>query len=150
MRTIDLQAPISKYFSWKNALFLPTWERFALESDGLSDDVLDRLLHLFLKLDQVRDFLGKAIIIHVAYRPPAYNVAIGGAKDSAHQALREMEAAADFHVQGMPVLEAQKRIYYENKLDEWEMRMENNGKGAGWIHLDTRVPPPGGKRFFKP
>lgn len=150
MRTYDLQAPISKYFCYKHALFLPSWDRYAEEKDGLTDQVLDRLTHLFLKLDLVQDFLGAPLIIHVAYRPQAYNQKIGGAKDSAHMALRDLEAAADFHPQKMGILAAQKRIYQEKKLEEWGMRMENLGNQPNWIHLDTRIPLPGGKRFFKP
>lgn len=34
-------------------------------------------------------------------------------------------------------------------LDAWKIRMEDNGEGATWIHLDNRKPGPSG-RYFPP
>lgn len=45
-------------------------------------------------LQELRDRLGKPIILHSVYRSPAYNRAIGGASQSVHMSF----GAADFHV----------------------------------------------------
>ncbi len=150
MRSLNLSTQISKYFTWEDALWLPTWSRAGNESDGLTDEILDRLLPLFLIADSVQDFLNKRLIIHVAWRPIQYNQLIGGAKNSAHIAYHGTDAAMDFHVQGLPVHAAQKLLLEANKLEEWGLRMENNGEHATWIHLDTREPLPGHPRYFTP
>lgn len=152
MRDIVVTDQISKYFKWLDALWLPSWNRIATEQDGLNDDILDRLLRLFLIADSVRDFFALPVIIHVAWRSPKYNRMIGGAADSAHMASRLNEAAIDFHVSGHggSLCDGmRKKILAANKLEQWNMRMENNGENAGWIHLDTRIPLPGHSRYFK-
>lgn len=153
MREINFTDQISKYFKWKDALWLPSWNRYANEQDGLDDDILDRLLRLFLIGDSVREFVGAPIIVHVAWRSKQYNHMIGGARDSTHMASRGDEAAFDFHVSGYHGSKCQvikDKILKANKLEEWKLRMENNGEGASWIHLDTRQPAPGRPRYFKP
>lgn len=45
-------------------------------------------------LQELRDRIGKPIILHSVYRSPAYNRAIGGAGQSVHMSF----GAADFHV----------------------------------------------------
>ncbi len=150
MRSVDPDARISQNFTWRDALYLPTWARVGTEKDGLSDEILDRLLHLFWLADLVQEFFQKKIIIHVAWRPIQYNQLIHGARDSAHIALHGTDAALDFHVQGLPVTVAQKRILDIGMLEHWGMRMENNGETATWIHLDTRTPLPGHPRYFNP
>jgi uncharacterized protein YcbK (DUF882 family) len=57
--------------------------------------------------------------------------------------------AVDFVVKGMSCDDFKKKMLDEAKLDEWNLRMEDNGLGANWIHLDDKAPGPSG-RFFKP
>lgn len=149
MKPIHLFEPISKYFKWHDALWMPKFNRPALEKDGLNDDILNRLSGLFLIADQVVEFFDRPLVVHVAYRSEAYNTLIGGAPHSAHRAQKGTEAAFDFHVLGKDCLAAQKMILEEGCLDRWGMRMENNGD-AKWIHLDTREPLPGHPRYFLP
>jgi hypothetical protein len=160
MRNFDPNAQASSHFLYKEMLWLPSWSRLATEQDGLSDDVLDRLLFLAAKLDVVRDFFGKPLRIHVWYRPLAYNAHIGGAKNSAHVAgynaagaplaPGQMEAAVDFDVEGMSCDDARQMILKQGKLQEWGLRMEDNGAGSNWLHLDCRAPLHPGHWFFKP
>ena len=136
---------ISNYFTFKEALYLPTWKRVAKKKDGLTSDILNNLKVLFGKMDLVREYFGAPVIVHVAYRPEEYNKLVGGAHNSSHVA----GMACDFHVQGVSCDDARARILQDNKLEEWGMRMEDL-PGSGWVHLDIRQPAPGRPRFFKP
>lgn len=138
----SLSCPVSKYFSVSECLYLPQWNRIATEADGLNDTIKNNLIKLCIKLDVVRDFFNRPMMVHSMYRPQAYNDLIGGAKGSAHiEGL-----ACDFHISEMICDEARGLILPH--LEEWGMRMEDL-PGAGWCHLDLREPGPGG-RFFKP
>ena len=151
----DPKQKISDYFSVGEALYLPRWERLANEQDGLSDESKTALALLFQKMDKVRELLCVPIIVHVSYRPLAYNTLIGGAIDSSHIARligSYYVAACDFH----PLLDyatqgekcdAGKRML-TSQLDTLGLRMENNQKGSSWIHLDTH--PVVDSRFFNP
>lgn len=134
---------ISKHFSYKEALYLPTWKRAAKKEDGLTPDILSNLKNLFAKMDLVREYFNAPVAVHVAYRPDEYNRLVGGAKNSSH--LYGM--ACDFHVSGVSCDEVRARILKDNKLEEWGMRMEDL-PGSKWVHLDIRAPSP--SRFFKP
>lgn len=144
--SLDEKIPGCTYFTWREALWLPQWKRAANEQDGLTQEILDNLTHLFQKLDKVRVFFAKPISVHVAYRSPVYNALpmIKGAKNSAH--VKGM--AVDFHVVGIDCDTTRSIIMQNNMLEEWGMRMEQN-PGGRWIHLDTREPGPSG-RYFKP
>lgn len=160
MQSFKPSDSISLYFTYSEVLALPSWARLGNESDGLNDDVLARLKFLALKMDAVRIYFGKPIHVHVCWRPVKYNAQIGGARNSAHIAAvnaqglplqaGEMEAAMDFDVEGLSCDDARAMILKDNKLEEWDMRMENNGAGSTWVHLDTRQPLPGHPRYFLP
>lgn len=154
----DPNALVSRHFSVRNALWLPTWSRMAAEGDGLTPDAQAALLFLFQKMDLVADLLDKPIHTHVCFRPSIYNVQIGGASHSCHVARSEggvLLAAIDFdardNTEDSPGQScAETRTILEPKLEEWGLRMEDNGPGAPWIHLDTRPVPQGGNRVFLP
>lgn len=59
---------------------------------------------LLNKLQQLRDVIGKPIIINSAYRCPSYNTKIGGAKNSQHL----YGTAIDIKVNGMSPVEVAK------------------------------------------
>lgn len=136
---------ISEYFTWLDALWLPTWKRMAIVNDGLTDQVKENMKLLFKKMDIVRDFVMRPIIVHCAYRPKIYNELVKGAAHSAHLAEGVGVAAVDFHVEDISCHEVQERLL--PMLETWNMRMEDNGIDANWIHLDIGKP---GSRYFKP
>lgn len=138
--------PISKHFTSHEALFLPSWNREATESDGLDDSVRTNLKDLFSRMDQVRDHFNKPIRVHCAYRPEEYNKLVHGAANSAHK----YGQACDFDVEGMSCDDVRAEILKSGMLESLNMRMEDNGAGAPWIHLDTRAVPAGHNRYFKP
>jgi hypothetical protein len=57
-------------------------------------DIRSRLVPVLRAADEARDRLGSTIIILSAYRAPAYNVAIGGAKFSRHMWCDALDLAA--------------------------------------------------------
>lgn len=149
------KSKIAKYFTVQDAIILREWKRLGNESDGLNDTVKANLVEVFKKMDIIRELLGKPVFIKSAWRPSAYNVAIGGAKQSAHMANAEY-AAVDFWCdqdgdgdKDGEDCDAIKALLMP-KLEELGIRMEDNGKGARWVHIDTRPVPKGGNRFFKP
>lgn len=134
---------VAKYFTVKEALFLPTWNRLANEEDGLNDKVKVSLIKTFAILDKVRELFNKPVIVHVAYRPAPYNALVKGAKRSAHI----FGLAVDFHVAGISCDEARRIL--ASKLEEFKIRMEDL-PGSSWVHIDTRVVYRGCPRLFKP
>lgn len=152
------EAKISKYFTWREALWLPELGRMADETDGLTDEILDNLKVLFHKMDIVREYFGSPIIVHVCFRSMQYHIDLYKRINDKRKAqgLPEQHVpmgsahlkgkAVDFHIKGISIADAQKKIVDEKKLDEWVMRMERDT--ATWIHLDINPVGPSG-RFFK-
>jgi putative chitinase len=67
---------------------------------------LENLRKLVNRMEEVRALFDRLIEITSGYRNPQVNAAVGGVPDSAHA----LGLAADFHVHGIPDLEAAKRI----------------------------------------
>jgi hypothetical protein len=143
---------LSKFFSWKEALWLPSWK---IEHTPSLDEV-DNILLLASKLDKVRELLGRPMRVHVWIRPTSvncpgsnyhgenYNLFIGSkAKRSAHIVGK----AVDFSCKDISCDEIRNLLIPH--LDEWNLRMEDL-PGSNWVHLDCAEVAPGGKRFFKP
>lgn len=143
------ESKVSRYFTVKDATWLPQWNRYAIEADGLDGHAKLALERIFNRLDLVRDLLDKPIVVHCAYRPLKYNQLVKGSATSAHVARMWQGshiAAVDFHVEGMTCDEA--RALIEPELAPMGIRMENN-PGSNWVHIDNRTHGPAG-RFFAP
>lgn len=141
---------ISKYFTVKDALILREWKRLANQDDGLTEEIKANILKTAKKMDVIRDFINKPILIKSWLRPPKYNVAIGGALKSAHMDGLAVDWWTDQNGDGNlngEDCDLLKEILIP-KLREWDIRMEDNGKGARWIHIDLK--PVKNSRFFKP
>lgn len=155
------KARVSTYFSVKEVLWLPSWRRMAKREDGLNDAAELALSWFFQeKMELVRELLGTEIRVHNGYRPPKYNEAIGGAKNSAHIAGEfifenriHMLAACDFSADLGGISPGENcdiiRKRLEPMLGEWRIRMERK-PGAPWVHLDSRPIYSGQKRYFSP
>ena len=142
---INESQKVSKYFTVKDLVYLPTWKRLANASDGLDLDIQTNLIKLAQKMDTVREYFGKPVITHVSYRPTEYNKAIGGALHSQHS----LGAAMDFHIEGLTCDEVREELVNKGLLETWGMRCEK-APGTNWVHLDFKELAPGGNRYFIP
>ena len=83
-------------------------------------------------LDHLRDRLGKPIAITNAYRAPAYNSCIDGAKSSQHMSF----TALDFQVSGMAAPEVAQSLRWLR--DKEGFFMGGIGRYNSFTHVDTR------------
>ena len=123
---------ITSHFTWKEALRLPQWGRMASEEDGLNGEIQNNLIEVFETLEIMRGVWDRPVIIHCAYRPPAYNKQVGGAPKSAHIEGR----AIDFHIDGIPCDRV--KAYLVRNANHLRLRWESNS--TTWVHIDTRSP----------
>lgn len=139
---IDKPIGSSKYFKWKDAIWLNRWEVCAIPK---TDFIYLNIIEACTKMDQIREILQAPIVITSWYRPIKYNESIGGARNSAHI----LGKAVDFQVQNMTADEVRQALYFS--MVNLNIRMENL-PGSNWTHIDTKVDGPMGleERYFKP
>lgn len=153
-KTIDWTNPdatISRYFTVREALWLPAWKVLHIPSDAEKAAIVEHAA----RMDLVRSFVSAPVRVHCWIRPAAlnnpasvhhgqdYNAAIGGAPKSEHR----LGSATDYDVLGMECDEV--RAALEPKLEEFGLRMERR-PGSDWVHNDSGPVPSGGNRFFWP
>lgn len=134
-----LDQPIdgAKNFTWREALYLPSWNICAVPPH----EVIKRISEFAPKVQMVREFLNLPMLIECWWRPAKYNKIIGGAEESQHM----LGGAIDFKCPGKTGDEL--RNYLLPVLEEFEIRMEDL-PGASWVHIDDG--PVKSKSFFKP
>lgn len=147
---MDFKEKISQHFTLHEALWLPSWQVHHIPSEA----ELSAIKHVAEKMDEIREILGRPIIVHCWIRPNCanvpnskwdrrnYNAFVGGAPGSAHQEGK----AVDFHASSLVCDEIRHLLVTE--LARMDIRMENND--GNWVHIDTRKPLPGKARFFRP
>ena len=122
--TKGTNAPLSEHFSSKELAchcgcgFLPTQEFINL-------------------LEKIREGFGKPLIINSGARCRTYNTKIGGARFSAH-------------CEGIAVDIARNEeflIWITERLDHYNLWMEDSTQTPTWHHIDTKYRPVG--RIFK-
>jgi hypothetical protein len=125
---VDLEANIdgSKYFKWKEALYLPKVNGYAVPSKLQQDYIISQAR----ALDKVREHYGKPVIVHSWLRPAWYNERIGGATQSRHL----LGDATDFTVLGWSHDQVKKDLM--NNPDIYLGRGEIDT--TNWVHLDLR------------
>ncbi len=150
--------PGCRYFTWKDALWLREENR-AVSDEELTEEVKASLIRTFQWLDKVREWVGLPIIVTIALRTMSYHLALYKRINEQRKAkgLPELKVpmssyhlvgrAVDFVVKGMTCDEFKAKVRKEGKLEEWKLRMERNGDGAEWIHLDDKEPGPSGREF---
>ena len=153
-RYIDWTNPtdqVSDYFTVKEALWCNEWSRLATEKDGLSIMVKFNIVKAADWMDQVREILAVPVKVKSWFRPKAYNALIGGARESMHMDGRAVDFWTDQDGDGTRTGADCDRIKEQLKthLVKLDVRMEDTGKGARWVHLDDKKVPYGA-RFFKP
>jgi hypothetical protein len=131
----------SKWFKWREALWLPRWKIYGIPND---EQIISNIERTALAMDKIRTMFGKEIMITSWLRPEKYNELIGGAKKSAHISglgcdfmLKDMESKA--------VREILRRY-----LKDVGVRMEN--LETPHVHIDLKCTDemPNDLRYFKP
>jgi phage pi2 protein 07 len=156
----DPSCKISTYFTVKDAIWLNEWNRLADATDGLDSAIKISLFVFFNnKADAIRMKLGRPVYTKSCYRPKKYNALVGGATNSAHMCIgtdpenKELRVVAwdfwadmdnDADKDGADCDKIKEILMPE--LEPMKIRLENNGKGARWAHVDTRWS--NGNRFF--
>lgn len=146
----DPNCKISEYFTVKEAIWFPQWNRLATEEDGLTEAVKTSLLRTFIKMDRIRAYIGKPIKVHIAFRSKDYNTLVKGAKASAHLIGNAVDFSANMGLDSVGANCDKIKELLVPVLEEWELRMEDNGAGASWVHIDRNPVPAQGNRYFKP
>lgn len=134
----DPSALVATYLTVRECIWLRKWGRLANASDGFDPAIQGRRIFEFANgpLSRLRYALALPFVCHDFYRPPAYNVLVKGAKESAHQALGEW-AAVDFDLNGaMSCDVARKTIVGAGYLEEFKLRMEDR-PGSNWVHIGS-------------
>ena len=132
---------VTEHFTVKDCLYLHNWGRLATEADGAD---FDRLTELCFALEKVRDILNCPMRVHCIFRSEEYNKSIPGAPTSDPHS-RSM--ACDFDCQPFMSCDDVKNTLLSH-IEELGLRMEDNGAGATWVHID--LCPVIHNRFFKP
>ena len=124
--SIDLEAKIpgSKYFLWKEALWLPQMQAYAVPTDFQQDCIIAQAR----ALDKVRDHFGYAMIIHCWLRPEKYNKLVGGASQSRHLTGK----ATDFHIVSVSCDEVKKVLMGNPNIYPGRGEIDT----TNWVHLD--------------
>lgn len=165
----DPKAKISKYFTVKEALWLPSW---GVMHDP-SDDEKQNIIKTAQAMDGVRDLIGTPISVSVWIRPKKVNCPTfdpktikidekDPRKDAKKKALAALDynafiggASASAHIVGMAVDWTSKgtcdaiRAKMKPELDKLGVCVEDL-PGSNWVHCDIKPPRGFGGRFFKP
>lgn len=128
-------------FIWAEALYLPTWRIYVMPPDSIIEANLEMTAE---RMNLIRAFLKRPVIVTSWYRPVTYNEEIGGARGSAHMS----GLACDFLVRGISSSELRQTL--QPKLKEFNVRMEN--LNTPHVHIDLICAPDlsNEERFFKP
>jgi hypothetical protein len=106
---------------------------YAPERRFTRQDQCNTALELCRYLEKVREhFRGKPLIITSAYRPPAINIAVGGAKNSEHLYNTPETGAVDFWVKDVDIYKVQE---YCDRT--WPYSV-GYGAPRGFVHLGMR------------
>jgi hypothetical protein len=144
MTSLDDLIPGSKYFRWREALWLQTWSIFVYPPPIVEQNIIKTTS----VMDQLRERFDKPILVTSFYRPAKYNewkkpYGVDGAKGSAHTEGK----AVDFKVITIPndVVRAE----LEPFLEHYGIRMEQDDQ-RDRVHIDIMKVLPGHARYFKP
>ena len=134
---------VSDHFTVNDMCMLHQWNRLATADDGMDENMQTQLVILAQKLEQIRSFLQTPMSVHCCFRSHDYNKLISAPPNDVHS----MGMACDFDCNShLSTDEVKSRLM--PVLEQMGIRMENNGTGASWIHIDTH--PVMHARFFNP
>ncbi|HQR18331.1 MAG TPA: D-Ala-D-Ala carboxypeptidase family metallohydrolase [Gemmatimonadales bacterium] len=101
------------------------------------DAEVAKLVRVAEMLEVIRAHFGRPIAVHSGYRSPQVNAAIGGSKTSQHMKAE----AADFHVDGVPLVDVFDWIRKESGLAFGQVILEGSDPAhPTWCHLSLGEP----------
>lgn len=129
----------SKYFTWHEALWMPATKSYAYPTIPQAAEIEK----LAIKLDSIRDYFNRPIMIQSWLRPDLYNKLIGGATFSQHR----NGLAVDFQINGLDADYVRQELKKRPDLIQG-LSFET---GITWVHIqnDGRsiwFPPPPKKK----
>ena len=102
------------------------------DGSKIPDNLIPNIVQLAENLQVLRDYLGVPLTINSAYRSPAYNSKIGGAKFSQHLEAK----AADISTSKFTPEQVHAAIL--KLISEGKMKQGGVGLYNSWVHYDTR------------
>lgn len=102
------------------------------DGSKMPEEVKENIIKLAKNLQVLRDHTGKAIHVNSGYRSLAYNLRVGGAKNSQHPKGN----AGDITIEGMTPREVALTI--EKLIDEGKMKQGGIGVYKTFTHYDIR------------
>ena len=119
-----------EFFTAREVLFLGASNAWLKLNTVPDPSLWPNILPALAAADELRRRLGKPIQILSAYRNPAYNRAIGGARNSQHTQFRALDLTAKVPIPELARLAKQIR----------QEKIFTGGLGIypGFIHLDSR------------
>lgn len=136
----DPTSQVTEHFTVNDACMLHKWNRLATTDDGIDTD---KLLTLCQKMEEIRALIGFPLNVHCMFRSPDYNKLIGAPPNDVHS----QNLACDFDANPHMSCDDVKSLLLP-QLEQLGIRMENNGQGASWVHVDLH--PVVHARFFNP
>jgi hypothetical protein len=132
---------VTAHFTVNDCLMLHAWNRLATEADGADFDKLTALCQV---LETVRTLLGAPMNVHCMFRSTAYNQAQSILLPTGLD-VHAMNLACDFDC-GAAMSTDDVKAALMPQLEALGIRLENNGAGASWVHIDLH--PVINSRFF--
>lgn len=141
---LDKLIPGSKYFRWREALWLPTWQIHVFPTDKQYLNIIESVT----AYDEVREYLGQPMTATSWLRPMIYNdwappFGVGGSRLSGHK----RGTALDFTIK--KIKPDAIRALLEPVLDDLYICMERLPKST-WVHIDCDPPRKNTGRYFVP
>lgn len=134
---IDPSEHVSEHFTWGE---LTVTANAALQDANrdVPDGLIPAARALATMLEAVRSHFGRPVVVHSAFRSYALNAATPGAsKTSQHMRFE----AADFHVDGVSLLETFRWIRDRSGLRYGQLILESRRPGPPtWVHLSLGEP----------
>lgn len=127
---------VTKNFYFDELVYSPTAIAKKLNNEP-NIEQSENLKNLTRKILQpIRDHYKKPVKLNSAFRSPAVNVAVGGAKDSQHC----KGEAADVEIEGIPNKELAQWIINNLEYDQVILEFYNpmEGVNSGWVHVSLR------------
>lgn len=125
-----MNGPISKYFTWEEAVGSQTASRLGIDNTP-DPDQQENIRITALAADRLREHLGKPVIVSSWFRSAKLNAAVKGAKASAHLKGTAIDLVCPSFGKPAEVIQALKDsgIAFQKAIVEFP-------KNGGWAHID--------------